>query len=280
MKIVKNIISLRKELQKRKENQEIIGFVPTMGALHEGHLALVREAISQTDCVVVSIFVNPKQFGENEDFDNYPRNLEKDIEILSTENVDYLFAPDCQEMWPEGNETFVDTQNLSNILQGELRPGHFRGVLSVVAKLFNITQANKAFFGEKDFQQLAIIRKMVKDLSFPIDIIGVPTLRESNGVAASSRNALLTKEEKKAAVIILKALNQALETFNRGETNSEKLKSLTKNIIKNEPRAFLEQIEILDFENLKPISEVKDKAVILLVVKFGNVRLLDHIYLN
>lgn len=277
MQIIKTISQLRDILEIDRNAFQTIGLVPTMGALHIGHLTLARTSLAQCDKTVVSIFVNPKQFGPEEDFDAYPRDLEKDAALLEAEGVDYCFAPSVEEMWPFGNCSHVEVEDLSNMLMGALRPGHFRGVTTVVAKLFNIVQPQYAYFGEKDFQQITIIKRMVKDLAFPIDIIGVPTLRDSDMVASSSRNLLLTPEDRQAASIIPKSWQAADNAFKTGERDSKKLKAIIHEILQSEPRANIEAIDLRDCESLLDVEQTIDKAaVLLLTVRFGSVRLIDQ----
>lgn len=280
MKIFTKIADLRQELKIVQAEAKTLGLVPTMGALHSGHMYLVQEARKVADYSIVSIFVNPKQFGEGEDFDAYPRTLEADLALLKENQVDFVFAPELEEMWPAGADTFVEVPNLSDILQGAARPGHFRGVTSVVAKLFNIIEPDFAFFGEKDFQQLTILRKMVADLNFPVQIIGVPTQREADGLACSSRNQLLTNAERQAAPILYKAIQKSVQAVDAGERDSVKLIEIMKNLINTEPLATIEHIELLDIHTLKPVKTMQDSPVVALFsVKFGEVRLLDqHVY--
>ncbi|WP_438722009.1 pantoate--beta-alanine ligase [Bartonella rochalimae] len=281
MQILKTIAGLRQHLREERRLGLSIGFVPTMGALHNGHLALVQQAWSMCDRVVVSIFVNPKQFGRHEDFNVYPRDLEGDCSLLKRENVEYVFAPSIEEMWPLGNETIVEVENLSRILMGKLRPGHFCGVTSVVAKLFNIVQPDKAFFGEKDFQQLLIIRRMVKDLAFPVEIVGVPILRDADGVVSSSRNKLLTLEDRKAARIIPESLKAVKRLYEQGERSVDKLCEVVRSVLQKEPRAVIEAIDLCDLETLCAIKkELNKPAVLLLTVCFGKVRLIDQYLLQ
>lgn len=277
MKIFKKIDDVRQQLAKDRKDGLTVGLVPTMGALHNGHLSLVLKSQAMCQRTLVSIFVNPKQFGPDEDYDAYPRNLEADCAFLGKANVDYVFAPSVEEMWPAGNATSVEVEGLSHILVGKLRPGHFRGVTTVVAKLFNIVQPDFAFFGEKDYQQVVIIRRMVEDLAFPIKIISLPILRDDDGVASSSRNQLLGKEDRKAAVVVPKSWKAAAELFLKGERDINALRHAIKNVLENEPRAF---IEAIDFRDAETLEEVKDQigkpAVLLLTVRFGSVRLIDQ----
>ncbi|WP_019220490.1 pantoate--beta-alanine ligase [Bartonella senegalensis] len=281
MRVLKTIPEVRQCLIEERRLGFSIGFVPTMGALHKGHLALVQQARAMCDRILVSIFVNPKQFGPHEDFDKYPRDLEGDCALLKEAGVEYVFAPSVEEMWPPGNETIVKVEKLSHMLIGKLRPGHFYGVTSVVAKLFNIVQPDKAFFGEKDFQQISIIRRMVEDLAFPIEIVGVPTLREADGLASSSRNQFLTLEDRKAAKIIPESGNAAENLYRQGERSVDKLCKIVRDTLQQESRAI---IEAIDFRDMKTLSIVKGRlnkpAVLLLTVRFGDVRLIDQYILQ
>ncbi|WP_254493779.1 pantoate--beta-alanine ligase [Bartonella sp. B1099] len=281
MKILKTIAEVRQYTSEERSLGFSIGFVPTMGALHEGHLALVQRAKATCDRVLVSIFVNPKQFGPDEDFDKYPRDLRSDCALLEKAGVECVFAPSVDEMWPLGNDTIVQVEKLSGMLMGKLRPGHFCGVTSVVAKLFNIVQPDKAFFGEKDFQQILIIRRMVEDLAFPVEIIGVPILREADGVAYSSRNKLLTLEDRKAAKIILESGKAAEKLYHEGERSVDKLCKIVRNILQKETRAIVEAIDLRDMETLCEVKGTLNKpAVLLLTVRFGEVRLIDQYILQ
>lgn len=281
IKVLKTIAEVRRYIAEERRLGFSIGFVPTMGALHEGHLALVWRARAICDRILVSIFVNPKQFGPHEDFDKYPRDLMADCALLEKAGVEYVFAPSVEEMWPPGNETIVKVEKLSRILIGKLRPGHFCGVTSVVAKLFNIVQPDKAFFGEKDFQQILIVRRMVEDLAFPIEIVGVPILREADGVASSSRNQFLTLEERKAAKIIPESGKAAEKLYRQGERSVDKLCKIVRDILQQESRAIIEKIDLRDMETLSVVKGKLNKpAVLLLTVHFGKVRLIDQYILQ
>ena len=277
MKIFNRIDDLRQQLAEDRKDGRTIGLVPTMGALHNGHLSLVSKSRSMRQKTVVSIFVNPKQFGPDEDFSAYPRDLAGDCALFEKAGVDYVFAPSVEEMWPEGNATCVEVEGLSDILIGKLRPGHFRGVTTVVAKLFNIAQPDFAFFGEKDYQQLVIIRQMVKDLCFPVKIESVPILRDEDGVASSSRNALLTPEDRKAAIVIPRSLKVAVRLFREGEQKIATLRQRISEVLNSEPRA---KPEAIDFRDAATLEEVEDRivkpVVLLLTVRFGSVRLIDQ----
>ncbi|WP_332066087.1 pantoate--beta-alanine ligase [Bartonella sp. CB189] len=281
MKVLKTITEVRQYIAKERCSGYSIGFVPTMGALHDGHLALVQKAREMCDRILVSIFVNPKQFGPHEDFNKYPRNLIGDCALLKEAGVEYVFAPSTEEIWPSGNETIVKVEKLSRTLMGRLRPGHFCGVTSVVAKLFNIVQPDRAFFGEKDFQQLLIIRRMVKDLAFPIEVIGVPILREADGVASSSRNQFLTLEDRKAARIIFESGKAAEKLYCQGERSVDKLCKIVRDILRQETRAIIESVDLRDVKTLCVVKgKLTQPAVLLLTVRFGEVRLIDQYILQ
>lgn len=277
MQIIYDIETMRAVIAQIKEKKLNIGFVPTMGALHKGHLALVENAKVNSDVVIVSIFVNRKQFDDADDYANYPRNLERDSNFLHEVGVNYLFYPNDEEMWENDAETIVETTNLSNILVGKVRPGHFNGVTTIVTKLFNIIEPTCAFFGEKDFQQLAIIKKMVKDLNFNINIIGVSLVREKDGVAYSSRNSLLTIEQRKSAQILSQALFAAQLEFENGMKQVEDLRTFLRNFISQEKLALIELIDILDANSLEtPQGYLEAGMVILLFVRFGTIQLIDQ----
>lgn len=265
----------------RREQDKTIGFVPTMGALHEGHLSLIREARQMCDVVVVSIFVNPTQFGKNEDFDNYPRDLTADTGLLTDYNVDYIFAPPVEEIYPDNFSTYIYVENLSDSLEGASRPGHFRGVTTVVAILFNTIRPDFAFFGQKDAQQIAVLKRMVKDLAFETEIVTMPIVREETGLAMSSRNAYLSAREKQAAVVIYHALREAKLAYRNGERYAERLATIVSNEINAEPLARLEYVAVTDAETLQPLDRLDDETVLISVaVRFGNTRLIDNVMLN
>jgi len=274
------ISEIRKALETVRRQGKTIGFVPTMGYLHEGHLSLVRESLRKTDYTVVSIFVNPTQFGPAEDFNRYPRDLSRDAQVLKKEGVDILFIPDTQEMYPEGYKTFVEVKDLQNLLCGKSRPGHFRGVCTVVLKLFNIIQPNVAFFGQKDAQQAVIIKKMIRDLNLDISIEVLPIIREHDGLALSSRNSYLSPEQRKAALVLYKSLKEAEKMIAEGERSAGNIIERMCKIINSEPRANIDYVEIVDLENLNPVVEIENEALIALAVFIGNVRLIDNIIVN
>jgi pantoate--beta-alanine ligase len=257
-----------------------IGFVPTMGALHEGHLSLVRAAKAQTDVVVVSIFVNPTQFGPNEDFEKYPRTLKRDRELLESEGVDFLFAPLVPEIYPEGAATYVTVEGMSERLDGASRPGHFRGVTTVVSKLFNIIEPDRAFFGQKDAAQVAIIRRMACDLKVPVEIVVCPIVREADGLAMSSRNAYLNSEERKRALILRRSLLRAQEIFDGGARDPRTMIEAAKKIFSEEPSVRLDYFQIVDPDTLEDLNTVSGPAVVAVAAYLGTTRLIDNLVLS
>ncbi len=278
MKIVKTIKEMQSLSRDFRISGKSIGFVPTMGALHEGHLSLVRRARDENDVVVVSIFVNPTQFGPHEDYDRYPRDPEGDIKKLTPLRVDAVFMPEVQEMYPEGASISVDVGDIGKILCGRSRPGHFNGVATVVTKLFNIVMPDRAYFGQKDFQQSVIIKKLVRDLNFDIKIIVCPIVREGDGLAMSSRNTYLNDQERKAATILYKALKHAHDLVeNQGLDDAVKVREEVINILNSEPLAEIDYVEIVDENDLHTIEHIKDSAVVCLAVRIGNTRLIDNI---
>jgi pantoate--beta-alanine ligase len=265
----------------RRDQDRTIGLVPTMGALHDGHLSLVREARRMCDIVVVSVFVNPTQFSPGEDFDRYPRDLTKDTALLTDYNVDYIFAPSPEEMYPKGFSTYVTVEGLSDQMEGVARPGHFRGVATVVTVLLNIVHPDFAFFGQKDAQQTLVVRRLVRDLSLESEIVVLPTVREPSGLALSSRNAYLNDEERQSASIIYKALTRAESAYAEGERNATKIGGIVRSTIETEPRATIDYISVSDADTLEKMEKLSDRAVLIAVaVRFGKTRLIDNIVLN
>lgn len=267
----------------RKIRQEIkgsVGFVPTMGYLHEGHMALVRQAKRENDIVVVSIFVNPAQFGPKEDFAKYPRDIEQDLKLLEWEQTDLVFVPLANEMYPEGYSTWVDVEKVTDRLEGAVRPGHFRGVATVVAKLFNIVQPDVAYFGQKDAQQVVVIRKMVEDLNMNLRVVVSPTVREVDKLAMSSRNVYLNPQERKAALILWKSLDLAQKLWSQGERKTGSLRQRMETFIKEEPLAVIDYISIADPQTLEEMEEINCPALISLAVRIGKTRLIDNIILG
>jgi pantoate--beta-alanine ligase len=257
-----------------------IGLFPTLGFLHDGHLELIREVRKRADFVVMSLFVNPIQFGPNEDFEKYPRDTEGDLQKAKGAGVDMVFMPIVKEMYPEGFQSMVRVDNITEHLCGKSRPGHFEGVTTVVAKLFNITKPHMAVFGEKDFQQLAIIRRMVKDLNMDIEIIGVPTVREPDGLAMSSRNKYLNQEERKSALSLKKAMDMANKLAAQGERDTTKIITLIRDMILSFPFTSIDYISICDPDSLEDISLLKEKSLLALAVKVGSTRLIDNSLIN
>lgn len=282
MKIVYTIHELRKEIQMQKKMGKKVGFVPTMGYLHEGHGSLITKAKENTDFVVVSIFVNPMQFGPNEDFERYPRDFDKDRDFVQKLGTDLLFHPTANEMYPSyPSLTVVSVGNITSKLCGASRPGHFDGVATVVTKLFNIVQPDQAFFGIKDAQQVAVITQMVNDLNIPVEVIPCPIIREEDGLAKSSRNVYLNDEERKQAVVLNQSLEKARLEIESGNCNVANIKANIQSEIEQQPLANIDYIEILTYPNLSTVEEIdKEQIIIALAVKFGHTRLIDNCIVN
>lgn len=276
MEVIESISEMKNLVKEWKRQGLSIGFVPTMGYLHEGHLALVRRTKELSDRVVVSIFVNPIQFAPGEDYQRYPRDLERDKALLEKEGVDVLFSPTAQEMYPPGFQTYVEVKELSSGLCGRYRTGHFVGVATVVLKLFNIVQPDIAVFGEKDYQQLKVIQRMVQDLNLDVKIISHPTVREEDGLAMSSRNTYLSPEERKSAIALYKALNLAEELINQGERRVTTLKEKLKEFIESYPYTKVQYIEFVHPETLKEVERVNEPTLLALAVFVGKARLIDN----
>ena len=262
------------------ENNQSIGFVPTMGALHEGHLEMMSQSVMENDVTIISIFVNPLQFGPNEDFDAYPRNIDQDKIKAASVGVDYIFYPEAEEMYPEEPTIKLNAGKLATVLEGAQRPGHFNGVITVVNKLFNIIRPQRAYFGKKDAQQLAIVEKMVMDFNHPIDIIGVNTVRESDRLAKSSRNVYLTPTERQEAPVLYKSLQLANEQYLQGERNSAKLIDTAKTYIEQHTSGNIETVAIYSYPELEAITRIKGKIFISLAVKFSKARLIDNMIIG
>jgi pantoate--beta-alanine ligase len=272
------MISIAREVQR---DGRIIGFVPTMGALHAGHLSLMRAARAQCDTLVVSIFVNPTQFGPAEDFEKYPRDLQKDAALLTGESVDYLFAPTVSDIYPPGSSTFITVEGLSEQLEGASRQGHFRGVATVVAILLNIVRPDIAFFGQKDAQQAAVLKRMVHDLAFDTKVVVLPIVREESGLALSSRNAYLSEEEKRAATVLHRGLSLARSAYENSERDGTRLLELVRSTIAAEPLARVDYISLNDAETLEPLEHIADRPALLsLAVYLGKTRLIDNLVLG
>jgi len=281
MKIVETIRQVRQIIALQKKQGKRVGFVPTMGALHQGHLSLIRLARKHSDFVVVSIFVNPTQFGPKEDFKKYPRNPKKDAALCKSAGADLIFAPVPEEIYPKGFSTYVNVENLTQGLCGASRPGHFKGVTTVVAKLFNIVQPDAAVFGQKDAQQLTVIRRMTADLDLPIKIIGAPIVREPDGLAMSSRNAYLTLEERAEAPTLYRSLQLAGNMIKSGKRQADSVKrEMAKLLYRDAPLGEIDYIEIVDNETLRPVKQIKQNTLIALAVKLPNARLIDNLVIK
>ena len=279
MKISQTIEDARAISRSAKHSGKRVGLVPTMGALHEGHLSLVRAAKIQCDLVAVSIFVNPTQFGPSEDFSKYPRNFERDQQLLEKEGVDLVFAPSVDEMYPRGAVTYVTVEGLSERLCGRSRPGHFRGVTTVVSKLFHISEPDKAFFGQKDAAQAAVIRRMVRDLNFPVEIVVCPIVREPDGLAMSSRNAYLDPQQRDSALVLYRSLSRVQEMFKAGERQISRLLSAGKEMFVQEPSVRLDYFEIVDPDTLEPVAQIAKPALVAVAAFLGSTRLIDNLVL-
>lgn len=280
MEIVKEIATMKAITREAAARSQRLGLVPTMGALHEGHLSLVRRAREKSDVVVVSIFVNPTQFGPNEDFTRYPRNLEGDATLLTQEGVDYLFAPSVEEIYPSGYATYVEVEGLSERLCGRSRPGHFRGVATVVLKLLSIVAPHYAFFGQKDAQQVVIIKKMAEDLNLDVEIVVCPIVREADGLAMSSRNRYLNVEERQAATILYQALQRAKQMIDAEARDAERIIRTMQQMIEAEPRARIDYVEIVNARTLEPLTTVSGECLIALAVFVGPARLIDNLVIQ
>jgi len=280
MKIITKFSIIQKEIKKAKKQGKTVGFVPTMGALHQGHLSLIRIARRENDLVVVSIFVNPSQFGPKEDYTKYPRNLELDAELCGKEKTDIIFYPGAKEMYPCGYNTYVTVERLSDTLCGKYRPGHFKGVATVVTKLLNIINPDIAYFGQKDAQQAVIIKKLVGDLNMPAKIKIMPTLREKDGLALSSRNVYLNPAERKDAPVLSQALDLAKGLVKRGVKDTTKIVDAMKHLIKKKKTAKIDYISIVGLENLEPLRKITGSCLIAEAVWIGRTRLIDNIIIG
>ena len=279
MNVLTTIEAMRSASRAAKTAGKRVGFVPTMGALHEGHLSLVRSAKAQCDVVATSIFVNPTQFGPNEDFSKYPRAFERDRELFAKEGVELLFAPAVEEMYPAGAVTYVTVEGMSERLCGKSRPGHFRGVTTVVCKLFNIVEPDIAFFGQKDAAQVAIIRRMVRDLDIPVEIAVCPIVREADGLAMSSRNTYLDLQQRKAALVLYRSLQKVKREFESGESNAAKLAEQGRKLFAQEPSVRLDYLEIVEPDNLEALDNIESSALVAVAAFLGATRLIDNFIL-
>jgi pantoate--beta-alanine ligase len=280
MKICTTIEDTRNARRRARQAGQRVALVPTMGALHEGHLSLVRIAKANSDFVVVSIFVNPLQFAPTEDLAKYPRTLERDQEMLAKEGVDLIFAPTAAEMYPTPAVAYVNVEGLSERLDGASRPGHFRGVATVVAKLFHIVEPAVAVFGQKDGAQLAIIRRMVRDLNFPVEIVAGPIVREADGMAMSSRNAYLDPQQRKQALVLSRSLSRVQVLFNRGERSTTKLIASGKGVFAEEPAVRIDYFSMVNPESLEPVGEIQSEVLVAVAAYVGTTRLIDNLVLK
>ena len=277
MKIVETIAEMRKL---RPKLAEPVGFVPTMGYLHEGHLSLVKRARAENTSVIASIFVNPTQFGPQEDFSSYPRDTERDLALLEKENTDVVFMPSAEEMYPPQSNTWVEVVKVTERLEGTSRPTHFKGVTTIVAKLFHIVQPTRAYFGQKDAQQVIVIKKMVTDLNMNLEVAACPTVRESDGLAMSSRNTYLNKKQRQAAVVLYQSLKLAGQLYSQGEKDAERIRQEMTTLIEKQPLANIDYVSIANTETLEELDTVNPPALVSLAVRFGKTRLLDNVVLE
>ena len=277
MQVVETVATLRGAL---RQAPRPVGLVPTMGYLHEGHLSLVRRARQECATVVVSIFVNPTQFGPAEDFATYPRDLVRDLALLERERADVAFTPTVEEMYPPGYDTYVTVGGITERLEGAARPGHFRGVATVVAKLFNLVQPERAYFGQKDAQQVVVVRKLVAELGFPLEVVVLPTVREPDGLAMSSRNVYLAPSERRAAPVLWRSLQEAERRFRSGERDAEQLRAAIRAVLATEPLACPEYVSVADAATLEELGWVDRPALVSLAVRIGRVRLIDNLTLE
>jgi pantoate--beta-alanine ligase len=277
IKIARTIEELRNA---RKQMSSPLGFVPTMGYLHEGHLSLVRQARSDCASVAVSIFVNPTQFGPHEDLETYPRDIPKDLMMLESEGVDLVWLPDDEIMYPPGFQTWVSVEKVSLTLEGAMRPGHFKGVATIVAKLFNCVQPDRAYFGQKDAQQTLVVRRMTQDLNFPLEIIVCPTVRDPDGLAMSSRNEYLTAVERKSATVLYRSLQTAKQAFEKGEKEADVLRKIMTDLIQREPQANLQYVSCADPASMEELHGTVNHALLSLAVYIGKTRLIDNMIIG
>jgi pantoate--beta-alanine ligase len=276
---MRTVISLPELRSARLSLYGTVGLVPTMGFLHEGHLSLIRRAREENEHVIVSIFVNPAQFGPKEDLSRYPRDLERDLHMIEP-YTDLVWTPTAEIMYLPGYQTWVEVEAMTRLLEGAMRPGHFRGVTTVVAKLFNGVQPQRAYFGQKDAQQAAVIRQMVRDLNFPLEIVVCPIVREPDGLAMSSRNVYLDPDQRKAATILYRSLSAAKDTYESGERDAEKLRQLMKDVLASEPLIEIQYVSCADYDSLEELSEIKGKALLSMAVFIGKTRLIDNVVLG
>lgn len=280
MKVVKTVKEVRDIVSAWKKDGLTVGFVPTMGFLHEGHKSLIRKSASQNDRTVVSVFVNPIQFGPNEDLEAYPRDLNRDMKAVEESGGDLIFNPEPEEMYPGHFTSFIDTTETTELLCGAVRPVHFRGVCTVVGKLFNIVTPDRAYFGQKDAQQLATVKRFVRDLNFPVEIVACPIVREADGLAKSSRNTYLNPEERKAALILSQSLKKGQEAIEQGERDSQKVIDIIRENLQTEPLARIDYVEVVDFENIQRTPVIEGETLVAIAVYIGKTRLIDNFIVN
>ena len=280
MKVVKTVKEVRDIVSAWKKEGLTVGFVPTMGFLHEGHKSLIRKSASQNDRTVVSVFVNPIQFGPNEDLEAYPRDLNRDMKAVEESGGDLIFNPEPEEMYPGHFTSFIDTTETTELLCGAVRPVHFRGVCTVVGKLFNIVTPDRAYFGQKDAQQLATVKRFVRDLNFPLEIVPCPIVREADGLAKSSRNTYLNPEERKAALILSQSLKKGQEAIQQGERDARKVIDIIRENLQTEPLARIDYVEVVDFENIQRTPSIDGETLVAIAVYIGKTRLIDNFIVN
>lgn len=280
MKVFETADEVRDFVKSFKKTGKTVGFVPTMGYLHEGHISLIERAVRENDIVGVSIFVNPVQFGPGEDFEKYPRDLERDCAVAAAAGTGFVFAPGVSEMYPEGYKTYVEVYDITDKLCGRSRPGHFKGVATVVMKLLNISGADRAYFGEKDAQQLAVIRRMAKDLNMDVEIVGCPIVREADGLAKSSRNVYLSPDERKQALSLSRSLFMARDAIEKGERSAEKIRAFISEEIGRQPSAEIDYVSVVDGEEFSDLEVISGRVLIALAVRIGKTRLIDNISLE
>lgn len=280
MKLIKNIKPLKREIKQHKKKGKTIGLIPSMGFLHKGHVSLIRRAVKDCDVVAMSIFVNPTQFGPDEDYSKYPRNIKRDLGIARSEKVDIVFAPDARTMYPGPHKTYVYVERMSRVMCGTSRPAHFRGVATIVAKLFNLVEPDIAYFGQKDAQQAIIINRMITDLNMNLKIKILPIIREKDGLAMSSRNIYLNNADRKNAGILYNSLKLAKKMIRKGKTDPVKIIHVMKKLINSVQHTRVDYISITDIQNLKPVKIIKGKVLVALAVNFGKIRLIDNIMIK
>jgi len=276
VEIVRRVNSMKEVCRQGRANRRSIGFVPTMGSLHDGHLSLIRQVKQRTDIVVVSVFVNPAQFESDEDLDRYPRDLSQDVDLCVAEGVDHVFAPPPEQIYPPGSTTFVEVAGLSDVLEGASRPGHFRGVTTVVLKLLEIVRPTVAAFGQKDAQQSIVIRRMVRDLMLDVEILVLPTIRDEDGLAMSSRNARLSPEERQAALAIPRALEAAQLALAQGKPSADRVLAAAREVLESQECLELDYLELVDPDSLEAVGEVAGECLLLVAARTGRIRLLDN----